>query len=196
MWESWLYRLCSPSLLASKASCFAAVLHERLSAMSADQQQVALQAAEVRGSVRVVCLSLCASTGLAFIRFLRGVKIACSTQTLRVLSMLCFFCCLLCVSFVPRVFFCTAVEAVPIRNSREKETLLYIEAILSSDSPPRPSSVWFPPLPFSVCTAAPGLHSLIQLGANPAMLEQLLMEMFVPDTTQVISVDYPICASY
>ena len=29
------------------------------------------------------------------------------------------------------------------------------------------------------------MHSLVQLGANPTMLEQLLMEMFVPDTTQV-----------
>ena len=80
-------------------------------------------------------------------------------------------------------FFCTAVEAVPIRISQRTRDVA-IEAMDFSD--PIPPHVFHLDVPFRFAISTPGFHSLIQLGANPAMLEQLLMEMFVPDTTQVL----------
>lgn len=97
-----------------------------------------------------------------------------TTRSIRVRSMRWFRC---------GAVFCTAVEAVPIRNSQRTRDVA-IEAMNFSD--PLPPHVFHLDVPFRFATSTPGSHSLIQLGANPAMLEQLLMEMFVPDTTQVL----------
>lgn len=192
-----------------KSSCFAAVLHETARAYLKHLSHVSRPATGGStgcggmGLVLVVFASLCVlPSALACIHFLRAARNACTTNyRVRVpffyaSSGVPLFLCFRVVLFL---YGCRGSYHEQIRiRARKRDVAIERQCHLLHPPLPRPHpshSSTFPlfssvNVPLAVCTAVLALHLLVQLGANPTMLEQLLMEMFVPDTTQVYTANY------